>query len=99
MAAAPHCHTAWVQFPREEPTAAQLQQWCDQYLDAPQWTQLQAVIRTSRRDTRQTHTVRLSTSAHALLHNLATREQLTLSETIERYLAAVTIPPPQQPTP
>ena len=78
MAAAPHCHTAWVQFPREEPTAAQLQQWCDQYLDAPQWTQLQAVIRTSRRDTRQTHTVRLSTSAHALLHNLATREQLVV---------------------
>jgi hypothetical protein len=25
-------------------------QWCDQYLDAAQWTQLQAVIRAARRD-------------------------------------------------
>jgi hypothetical protein len=83
--------TAWDQFPREHPTATQLQQWCDQYLDAPQWTQLQAVIRAARRDARQTRTVRLSTRAHAHLHNLAEREQLTLSETIERYLSDVTV--------
>jgi hypothetical protein len=30
--------TAWEQFPREQPTATQLQQWCAQYLDATQWT-------------------------------------------------------------
>ena len=91
--------TAWGQVPREQPTATQLQQWCDQYLDAPQWTQLQAVIRAARRDARQTRTVRLSTSAHALLHDLARREKLTLSETIERHLAAVIATPVHQDTP
>ena len=33
--------------------------------------------------------MRLSTDAYALLHDLAMREQLTLSETIERHLATV----------
>src|SRR6266545_1606040 len=80
--------TARDQFPHEQPTALQLQQWCDRYLDAPQWTQLQAVIRAARRDAGQTRTVRLSTGAYARLHDLAARERLTLSETIERYLAA-----------
>jgi hypothetical protein len=40
--------------------------------------------------------VRLSTRASALLHDLAAREQLTLSETIEQYLTAGTITPPAQ---
>ncbi|SRR5712691_3737781 len=62
--------TAWEQFPRAQPTATQLlQQWCAQYLDTTHWTQLQAVIHTARRDARQTRTVRLSTRAHALLHD------------------------------
>ncbi len=89
-------HIARDQFPRAQPTAARLQQWCDRFLDATQWTQLQAVIRAARRATSQTHTVRLSTSVYARLHDLAVREQLTLSETIERYLADViaTLPPP-----
>jgi hypothetical protein len=94
------------EFPREQPTAQQLQQWCNRYLEAPQWTQLQAVIRAARRDERQMRTVRLSIHASALLHDLAAREQLTLSETIERYLGAVAIPlpqpsapPPAEPTP
>lgn len=43
--------------------------------------------------------MRLSTRASALLHDLAEREQLTLSETIERYLAAVTISPIREDTP
>ena len=89
-------HTARDQFPRAQPTARQLQQWCDQYLDATQWMQLQAVIRAARREARQTRTVRLSTSAHARLHDLAIREQLTLSETIERYLADVPPSPTRQ---
>jgi macrodomain Ter protein organizer (MatP/YcbG family) len=91
-------HTAWDAFPREQPTTTQLQQWCDQHLDVAQWTQLQAVIRAARRDARQTRTVRLSTSAHTLLHDLALREQLTLSETIERYLADVITTPTRQDT-
>jgi hypothetical protein len=89
-------HTTWDQFPREQPTVMQLQQWCDQYLDAIQWTQLQAVIRAAQRDARQTRTVRLSTRAYTLLHDLATREQLTLSETTERYLADVAVIPQPQ---
>ena len=64
-------HTAWDQFPCAQPTARQLQQWCDRFLDATQWTQLQAVIRAARRDARQTRTVRLSTRAYARLHDLA----------------------------
>ena len=41
-------HAAREQFPREQPTVAQLQAWGDQYLNAPQWMQLQAVIRAAR---------------------------------------------------
>jgi macrodomain Ter protein organizer (MatP/YcbG family) len=81
------------QFPREQPTAIQLQEWCEQYLDVRQRTQLQAVIRAARRDASQTRTVRLSTRAYARLHTLAEREQLTLSATIEQYLADTTVAP------
>jgi len=91
--------TAWDKFPLDPPTASKLQQWCDRFLDAAQWKQLHAVIRTTRHDASQTRTVRLSTSASALLHDLAEREQLTLSETIEKYLTAVTITPPGQAPP
>jgi hypothetical protein len=87
------------QFPHDQPTAPQLQQWCVQFLAAPQWAQLQAVIRAARRDARQTRTVRLSTRAHTLLHALARREQRTLSETLERHLASVLATPVPQDTP
>src|SRR5215471_7808428 len=85
--------------PLDHPTTKQLQQWCDRCLDAAQWKQLHAVIRAAQRDASQTRTVRLSTHASALLHDLAAREQLTLSETIEKYLTAVAITPPGQETP
>src|SRR5215831_5890789 len=86
--------------PLEPQTTEQLQQWCDRCLDAPQWKQLHAVIRAARRDaSHQTRTVRLSTRASALLHDLAEREQLTLSQTIEKYLTAGTITPPSQTPP
>ena len=58
------------------------------------------MIRAARRNaSHQTRTVRLSTRASALLHDLAAREQLTLSETIERYLPAVTMTPTHQAPP
>jgi len=83
--------------PRDHPTTEQLQQWCDRFLDAAQWKQLHAAICAARRDANhQTRTVRLSTHASGLLHDLAAREQLTLSETIERYLPAVTMTPTHQ---
>ncbi len=86
--------------PLEPPTTEQLQQWCDRCLDAAQWKQLHAVIRAARRDaSHQTCTVRLSTRASAILHEIAVRERLTLSETIEKYLIAGTITPPGQTPP
>ena len=87
------------QFPHDQPTAPQLQQWCTQYLTASQWAQLQAVIRAARRDARQTRTIRLSTRAHTLLHALAQREQRTLSETLERLLASMLATPIPQEAP
>jgi hypothetical protein len=87
------------QFARTQPTVAALHTWCARFLAAPQWRQLQAVIRAARRDARQTRTVRLSTQAYARLHDLATREQLTLSETIERHLTVVPPTPTRQETP
>lgn len=91
-------HTARHQLARVQPTVEALHAWCARFLASSQWRQLQAVIRAARRDASQTRTVRLSTTAYARLHDLATREQLTLSETIERYLAPVTATPPRQAT-
>jgi predicted DNA-binding ribbon-helix-helix protein len=45
------------------------------------------VIRAARRDPSRNRTVRLSRNAHEILRKLATREKLTLSEVIERYLS------------
>lgn len=97
--------TAWDRFPLDKLTSKTLQRWCDRFLDAAQWKQLQAVIRTARRDKSQSRTVHLSQNAYALLHHLAEREQLTLSETIERHLAEVATtqtrqdaPPPTEKT-
>jgi hypothetical protein len=85
--------------PLDTPTTEQLQQWCNRCLDAAQWKQLHAVIRAARRDASQTRIVRLTTRASLLLHDLASREKLTLSETIERYLPAVTRTPTSQASP
>ena len=47
------------------------------------------MIRAARRDKSQYRTVRLSRTAHRILHELAQRETLTLSEVIEQYLSGV----------
>lgn len=88
--------TAWDRFPLERPTAEELQRWCDRFLDADQWKQLQAVIRAGRRDFSQHRTVRLSRSAHEMLSKLAKRDKITLSEVIERYLSSVADAPMAQ---
>jgi len=81
--------TAWDKFPYEKPTAKKLQRWCDRFLDTKQWKQLQAVIRSARRNPSRYRTVRLSRNAHEILERLAMRDKLTLSEVIERYLSRV----------
>src|SRR6266436_1263671 len=92
--------TAWDQFRLDHPTARKCQQWYDRFLDAAQWKQLHAVIRAARRDANHLRrTVRLSTRASVLLHDLAESEQLMLSATIKRYLAPVPITPSHQETP
>jgi hypothetical protein len=78
--------TAWDRFPMERPTAQALQRWCDRFLDATQWKQLQAVIRAARRDLGQHRTVRLSKNAHEILKQLATHDEITLSEVIDTKL-------------
>ena len=72
-----------------------LQRWCDRFLDAKQWKQLQAVVRAARRDPSRHQTVRLSRNAHEILRKLAMRDKLTLSEVIERYLSRVAHAPAQ----
>jgi transposase len=93
--------TAWDKLPLDKPTAKKLRTWCARFLDAAQWKQLHAVIRAARRDCGQSRTVRLSTQAYETLHQLAQREHLTLSTTIERYLANAPTAPtaPAIPTP
>ncbi len=79
--------TAWDKFPLERPTAKKLQKWCDRWLDAEQWKQVQAIIRSARRDYSQYRNVRLSRKTHELLDSVAKRDNLTLLEVIERYLS------------
>src|ERR671915_231564 len=81
--------TAWDKFPYEKPTVKALQRWCDRFLDTKQWKQLQAVIRSARRDPSRYRTVRLSRNAHEILGKLAMRDKLTLSKVVERYLSCV----------
>src|ERR671916_176112 len=73
----------------EKPTVKTLQHWCDRFLDEKQWKQLQAVIRSARRDPSRYRTVRLSRNAHEILGKLAMRDKLTLSKVVERYLSCV----------
>ena len=79
--------SAYDAFPFDKPTAKKLQVWCERWLEAAQWRQLQAVIRSARRDRYSTtKSVKLTKFAHAILSMLAKREGITLSEVIETYL-------------
>jgi macrodomain Ter protein organizer (MatP/YcbG family) len=68
-----------------------LTSWCEKWLDTAQWTQLKNAIRAARR--RQADLSRdppkhvtLSHRAWLMLHDLAERDSVTLSEFIERRL-------------
>jgi macrodomain Ter protein organizer (MatP/YcbG family) len=70
-----------------------LQQWCDQFLNPNQWQQLKNAIRSHRRqnnsqkdDNKNYKSMKLKWRAHMILSDLAIRDRLTLSDTIEKYL-------------
>jgi excisionase family DNA binding protein len=54
----------WIEISSENNTLAKaIERWCNRFLDARQWKQLQAVIRSARRDPSRYRTVRLSRNA------------------------------------
>ncbi len=72
----------------KEEKAKLLNDWCEQYLTSKCWQKLKAAIR-KRRERRKGGTRVVTISARALeqLQKLSKRDQLTHSETLEKYLA------------
>lgn len=70
-------------------TAAELNAWCEHWLDSAQWTQLKNAVRAARKRARMNDTVSvtLSRNAWGILSYWAEREYTTLSEVIERHLS------------
>lgn len=66
-----------------------LNAWCEKYLSGPEWTKLKSAIRKRRERFRRCDehkTVTITAKAHRLLSQLATRDNVTLSEILEHYL-------------
>ena len=72
--------------PRSDSAADRLQSWCDANLDAKSWPALQAAIRKRRQRAHSDNfrVVTLSAKAYELLHRLANRDQVTLSDALQR---------------
>ncbi len=69
--------------------AFRLNDWCEKYLSSEEWTKLKTSIRKRReRKTRkgEIESVTISSKAYALLRKLAKRDNVTYSETLEKYL-------------
>lgn len=70
----------------EAPTGELLTPWCEKWLGKAEWTALKAAIRSSRRykkaadADKQVKMVSLTPQAWRILHELAKREKVTLSE-------------------
>ena len=76
-----------------------LQTWCESHLNADQWRRLQHALRSRRKDLSGHRTVQITAAAHQILMELANREQITISEVIERYYGRcldVSIPEPKK---
>jgi macrodomain Ter protein organizer (MatP/YcbG family) len=72
--------------PRSDSAADRLQSWCDTNLDAKSWLALQTAIRKRRQRAHGNNfrVVTLSAKAYELLHRLANRDQVTLSDALQR---------------
>jgi macrodomain Ter protein organizer (MatP/YcbG family) len=69
-----------------------LNQWCEQVLSTDQWASLKTAIRKRRQ--RKLHddiTITISRKAHAKLTRVAERDNVTLSQAIERNLRVCSI--------
>jgi hypothetical protein len=62
-----------------------LQMWCETHLDKNQWFRLQKALESHRGAITGYRTIRVTASAHEILMEMAKRENLTISEAIERY--------------
>jgi len=74
---------------RKKQQLDQLNQWCEKYLSRTEWMKLKSAIRKRRERFRRSDehkTVTLTSKAHRLLSQLAKRDNVTLSETLEHYL-------------
>lgn len=72
--------------------AAELNQWCDRYLNHEEWRKLKESIRKRRQrwaGNRELKTVTISAKSHKLMTELANRDQVTLSEALEFYLPKI----------
>jgi len=71
-------------------TAAELNAWCEQWLDASHWRQLKNAVRAARKRARgdDTISVTLSRKAWGILSYWAERDGGTLSSVIEQRLGA-----------
>ena len=73
----------------KEERANRLNDWCEKYLSGTEWTKLKTSIRKRReRKARkgEIESVSISRKAYALLKKLSTRDNVTYSEALEKYL-------------
>ncbi len=73
---------------RKEKRAKELNAWCEKYLSSEEWSKLKLAIRKRRERRIRTDlkTVTISARAHELLSKLASRDNVTHSEVLEKYL-------------
>lgn len=69
--------------------AAAINAWCEKYLPGSDWRRLKAAIRKRRErwlHSEDVKTIAISFKAHQLLVKLSKRDNVTFSESMERYL-------------
>lgn len=74
--------------PRKEKRAVQVNAWCEKYLSSAEWATLKLAIRKRRERRVRTDlkTVTISARAFDLLSKTSTRDGVTYSEVLEKYL-------------
>lgn len=85
-----HAYRAHQDLDSRQETAAELNAWCELWLDSMQWQQLKNAVRAARRRARVDDmvSVTLSRNAWGILSYWADKDGCTLSEIIERRLGS-----------